>query len=103
VLCFESGSSANDEWASGELFDAPGPWTIGVDEAVDKPGVAVNPLVGSGPRTITYKVSGTAQAPGRITGTLGMIFYDARPDVFYGNLEIINCHGSQTFEAVPAR
>ncbi len=53
-------------------------------------------------RTITYKVTGTAQSAGRVTGTLGMIFYAARPDVFLGTMEIVNCAGSESFEAVPA-
>jgi len=69
---------------------------------VQKPGVSVNPLVGRDLPTITYKVTGTAQTAGSITGTLGMIFHAARPDVFSGTMEIVNCAGSQAFEAVPA-
>jgi hypothetical protein len=101
VFCFETPNTSNT-WTSGELFDAPGPWAIGTDGAIDKQGVSVNPLVGRSPRTITYKVTGTTQQAGKITGTLGMIFYAARPDVFTGALTIVNCAGSESFEAVPA-
>ena len=100
VLCFETPDASNT-WTSGELFDAPGPWAAG-DSAIDKQGVSVNPLVGRSPRTITYKMTGLTQADGKITGTLGMIFYAARPDVFTGATTIVNCHGSESFEAVPA-
>jgi len=102
VFCFETGGHPNDSWTSGELFDAPGPWPIGTDGQIVKEGVAVNPLVGRSPRTITYKASGTTREAGRIAGTLGMSFFGARPHVFYGNLVIVNCAGSQSFEAVPA-
>jgi hypothetical protein len=101
VFCFETPDASNS-WTSGELFDAPGPWTLGTDGAIDRQGVSVNPLVGRSPRTITYKVTGTTQQAGRITGTLGMIFYAARPDVFTGAMTIVNCAGSESFEAVPA-
>jgi hypothetical protein len=101
VFCFETPNTSNT-WTSGELFDAPGPWALGTDGAIDKQGVSVNPLVGRSPRTITYKVTGTTQQQGKITGTLGMIFYAARPDVFTGALTIVNCAGSESFEAVPA-
>ncbi len=102
VFCFETGGRPNNSWSSGELFDAPGPWTLGTDGQVVKEGVAVNPLVGRSPRTITYKVTGTTREAGRITGTLGMSFFGARPDVYWGTMVIINCAGSQSFEAVPA-
>ncbi len=102
VYCFETGGRPNNSWASGELFDAPGPWTIGTDGEVVKEGIAVNPLVGRSPRTITYKVTGTSREAGRITGTLAMTFFGARPHVFYGSMVIINCFGSESFEAVPA-
>lgn len=90
--------------ASVELFDAVGPWTIGTDGQIAKPGsVAVNPLVTSGARTITYTVRGSAvTASGAVTGTLGMSFSDPKVDVFTGNLYFVNCAGTQGFEAVPA-
>jgi len=102
VYCFETGGRPDNSWASGELFDAPGPWTIGTDGEIAREAIAVNPLVGRDPRTITFKVTGTTQEPGRISGTLGMSFFGARPHVFYGTMVIVNCAGSQSFEAVPA-
>ena len=43
----------------------------------------------------------TVQAPGKVTGTLGMSFSDSRIDIFDNyNLIFINCAGSQAFEAV---
>jgi hypothetical protein len=102
VTCFETGGG-NDDWTSGELFAAAGPWTVGTDGSVEQPGVSVNPLVGGrSPRTILYKVTDTTQTPGKVTGTLGMIFYGARTHVFTGALVIVNCAGSASFEAVPA-
>ena len=47
-------------------------------------------------------MTGLSQGAGRVTGTLGMTFFGARADVFYGTMTIINCAGSQSFEAVPA-
>jgi hypothetical protein len=100
VYCFEL-LGGNDSAASLELFDAPGPWTVGSDASVEKEGIAGNELVGSSPRTITYKLTGTTQEPGRLTGSLGMTFYGSRYDPFSGTVTI-NCSGTQSFEAVPA-
>jgi hypothetical protein len=100
VFCFAGGAGSGTA-TSLELFDAPGPWTVGTDGQVDKQGVAVNQLVGSSARTITYKVTGTSQEPGRIAGTLGMTFYDSKLS-YDLNLIHVNCSGSQSFEAVPA-
>jgi hypothetical protein len=102
IFCFETGGRPNNSWTSGELFDAPGPWTIGSDGQVLKEGVAVNPLVGRSSRSITYKVTGTSRGAARIAGTLAMSFLAARPDVLYGTMVIVNCFGSESFEAVPA-
>jgi hypothetical protein len=101
VSCFENGGSYRSS-TSFELFTAPGPWTVGTDGLVAKQGIAVNQLVGSGARTINYKVTKTAQLPGRLTGTLGMSFFDSKYDVFTSTILFINCAGSQSFEAVPA-
>jgi hypothetical protein len=101
ILCLELGSPYGSA-LSFELFDAPGPWTIGTDGELVKEGFAVNSLVGSGLRTITYKVTGTAQQAGRITGKLGMSFSGSRYDYSSGTLTIISCSGSPAFEAVPA-
>jgi hypothetical protein len=101
VSCFENGGSYKSA-LSFELFDAPGPWSVGTDGSVAKEGRAVNQLVGSSARTITYKVTGTTEAPGRLAGTLGMSFFDSKYDVFTSTITFINCAGSQSFEAVPA-
>ena len=86
---------------SFELFDAPGPWTIGTDGLVAKQGIAVNQLVSGGMRTINYKVTGASQQADKVTGTLGMSFSDSKYDVFTKTITFINCAGSQSFEAVP--
>jgi hypothetical protein len=102
VYCFETDGRPNDSSVSGELFDAPGPWTVGTDGEVVKEGVSVNVLLGRSPRSITYKVTGTTRTADRIAGTLGMSFFGVRTHVFYGHLVFVNCAGSQGFEAVPA-
>jgi hypothetical protein len=101
VSCFENGGSYRSA-LSFELFDAPGPWTIGTDGLIAKQGIAVNQLVYSGMRTINYKVTGTAQQSDKVAGTLGMSFSDSHYDVFTNTITFINCAGSQSFEAVPA-
>jgi hypothetical protein len=101
VVCFENGGAYRSA-SSFELFDALGPWTVGTDESVAKQGTAVNGLVSSGARSITYKVTGSAQAPGRVTGTLSMSFFDSKYDVFTNTITFLNCSGLQSFEAVPA-
>jgi hypothetical protein len=101
VSCFEMGGAFRSS-LSFELFDAADPWTIGTDGLVAKQGIAVNQLVGSGLRTINYKVTGSTQQAGRVAGTLGMSFSDSKYDVFTATITFINCAGSQSFEAVPA-
>ena len=101
VSCFEMGGSYRSS-LSFELFDAPGPWTVGSDGLVAKQGLAVNQLVGGGARTINYKVTGATQQVDRVAGTLGMSFSDSKYDIFTNTITFINCAGSQSFEAVPA-
>jgi hypothetical protein len=101
VTCFENGGSYRSA-LSFEIFDAPGPWTIGTDGLVAKQGISGNQLVYRGMRTINYKVTGTTQQPGKVSGTLGMSFSDSHYDVFTNTITFINCAGSQSFEAVPA-
>ena len=101
VSCFENGGSYRSA-LSFEIFDAAGPWTVGTDGSVAKQGIAVNQLVSSGAKTITYKVTGTALGGGRVTGTLGMSFVDSKYDVFTNRITFVNCAGAQSFEAVPA-
>jgi hypothetical protein len=101
VSCFENGGAYRSA-LSFELFDAPGPWTVGTDGLVAKQGIAVNQLVSGGMRTINYKVTGASQQADKVTGTLGMSFSDSKYDVFTATITFINCAGSQSFEAVPA-
>jgi hypothetical protein len=101
VSCFEMGGSYRSS-LSFELFDAPGPWTIGTDGLIAKQGIAVNQLVSSGLRTINYKVTGSTQQAGALAGTLGMSFSDSKYDIFTNTITFINCAGTQSFEAVPA-
>ena len=67
VTCFENGGSYRSA-LSFEIFDAPGPWTIGTDGLVAKQGISGNQLVYRGMRTINYKVTGTTQQPGKVSG-----------------------------------
>jgi len=101
VFCFEMGGQLRKA-LSLELFDAPGPWTIGTDELVTKLGIAVNQIVTAGERSLNFKVTGTALQPGLLTGTLGMSFSDSRYDIFTNRITFTNCSGAQSFEAVPA-
>jgi hypothetical protein len=102
VSCMEMGGY-NRIAGSLELFDAPGPWTIGTNGLVAKQGIATNTLVNGGEKTINYKVENTTQAPGKVTGTLGMSFSDSKLDIFNNyRIIFINCAGSQSFEAIPA-
>jgi hypothetical protein len=101
VSCFENGGSFRSS-LSFELFTAAGPWMIGTDGLVATQGIAVNQLVGSGARTINYKVTGSTQQVDRVAGTLGMSFADSKYDIFTNTITFINCAGSQSFEAVPA-
>jgi hypothetical protein len=101
VSCFENGGMYRSA-ISFELFAVSGPWTVGADGSVAAQGIAVNQLVSSGARTITYKLTETAQQPGRLSGTLGMSFFDSKYDVFTNTILFINCAGAQSFEAIPA-
>ena len=101
VSCLENGGSYRSA-LSFEIFAAPGPWTLGVDGDVSQQGIAVNQLVTSGARSISYKVHGTRREADRIVGELGMSFFDSRYDVFTNTITFINCAGAQSFEAVPA-
>jgi len=101
VVCFENGGAYRSA-LSFEIFDALGPWPIGTDTDIAKQGIAVNQLVHSGARSMTYKVTGSSQEPGRVAGTLGMSFADSKYDVFTNRITFVNCSGSQSFEAVRA-
>ena len=101
VACMENGGGY-DQSTSFELFDAPGPFPLGADAEVKKEAPAVNQMVGSSPRTITYKVKGAAQTADRVTGTLAMSFFESKYDPFSNSITFINCFGEQGFEAIPA-
>ena len=102
VACFEMGGSYRQA-VSLELFDVPGPWTIGTEAIVEKSAPAVNSIVSPGARSISYKVTDTVQQAGKVTGTLAMSFFDSRLDIFNGyKIIFTNCSGAQSFEAVPA-
>ena len=101
VSCFEMGGSYRSA-ISFELFDAPGPWTVGTDGLVAKQGLAVNQLVSQ--RRPDDQLQGHRHdtAGRRVAGTLGMSFSDSKYDIFTNTITFINCAGSQSFEAVPA-
>jgi hypothetical protein len=103
VSCSEMGGTFRIA-LSLELFAVPGPWTIGQDLNVEKPGsIAVNTLVNSGAKTIGYKVSESSQAADKITGKLQIVFSDSKLDILNGyKMIFINCAGTQSFEAIPA-
>jgi hypothetical protein len=102
VSCGEMGAS-NRIALSLELFDTPGPWTIGTDSTIDKSSIAVNTLANPGSKTITYKVSEASQTPGRVAGKLSIFFSDSKLDILNGSTMIfITCAGTQSFEAIPA-
>jgi hypothetical protein len=100
VFCLTVSPAAGS--TSFELFDAPGPWTIGSDGAVEKKGIAVNQLVGSGERDITYKVTETTQDASAITGKLGMLFSGLKWNYATSTYIPVSCSGTQSFEAVRA-
>jgi hypothetical protein len=100
VVCYEVGGSYGTA-LSFEIFDAPGPWTIGTDGEVVKQALAVNSFVSRSPRSITYAVTGTAQQAGRITGQLRMSFTGLHFDFFDATYTPVDCSGGSSFEAVP--
>jgi hypothetical protein len=99
VTCFENGD--NYESASSfELFGHNGPWELGKEDTFAGRGRATNRLVSSGERSITYKLS-SARSGDRITGKIGMSFFDSRYDPFTNKITFINCFGSENYEAIP--
>jgi hypothetical protein len=102
VYCFESGAGHYGSALSFEPFVVAGPWALGSDGSVQQSGIASNQLVSSGSRGITYTLKESAQTAGKVTGKLGMSFFDSKYDFFYKQVYFINCAGSQSFEAIPA-
>jgi hypothetical protein len=101
VYCFENGGTFR-KGLSYEPFVVAGPWTVGTDGSVEQSGISLNQIVTGGSRSITYKVTGTAQTADKVTGTLGMSYFDSQYDIFSNTITFVNCSGSQSFEAVPA-
>jgi hypothetical protein len=102
VYCFENGAGHYDNALSYEPFVVAGPWTVGADGSVQQSGIATNRLVSSGSRGITYTLKESSQTAGKLTGKLGMSFFDSRYDFFSKQVYFINCSGSQSFEAITA-
>jgi hypothetical protein len=102
VYCFDNGAGHYGSALSFEPFVATGPWTLGSDGSVQQSGIAVNRLVSSGSRGITYKLIETVRSAGTVTGKLGMSFFDSKYDIFTNQIWFVNCSGTQSFEAVPA-
>jgi hypothetical protein len=101
VYCFENGAGHYQNALSFEPFVVTGPWNLGADESVQQSGIAVNRLVSSGSRGITYKVSETAATASTVSGKLGMSYFDSKYDIFSNQIWFVNCSGSQSFEAIP--
>jgi hypothetical protein len=102
VYCFENGAGHYGNALSFEPFVVTGPWTLGADESAQQSGIAVNRLVSSGSRGITYKMTETARSGDTVTGKLGMSFFDSKYDIFANQIWFVNCSGTQSFEAIPA-
>ncbi len=101
TYCFEMGGSYRNA-LSFEPFVVAGPWTIGTDGSVQQSGIATNQLVTGGSRGITYTLKDSAQTAGKVTGKLGMSYFDSKLDPFTYKIWFVNCSGSQSFEAIPA-
>ncbi len=101
IYCLENGGTFRTG-LSYEPFVVPGPWTIGTDATVAQSGISLNQIVTGGSRSINYKVTNTAQQAGKVTGTLGMSYFDSQYDIWSNTITFVNCSGAQSFEAVPA-
>ena len=101
TYCFEMGGAYRTA-LSFEPFVVAGPWTLGADGSVQQSGIASNQLVSGGSRGITYTLKESAQTAGKVTGKLGMSYFDSKLDPFTYKIWFVNCSGSQSFEAIPA-
>lgn len=102
IYCFEMGGWYRNS-LSFDLFNAPGPWTIGTDGLIEAKSISANTLVTGGERTMNHTVKNVTVAANQVTGTMGMSFSTSRLDIFDNyNIVFINCSGSQSFDAVPA-
>jgi len=100
VSCFEIGGSYRSS-SSLEIFNLLGPWRLGNQSATQtRRSRAVNVLVSSSERTITYTLTST-RSGNRITGKRKMSFSDSQYDPFTNTISSIFCSGSQDYEAIP--
>jgi hypothetical protein len=100
VSCFEMGGAFRSS-SSFESFNLLGPWALGNQSTTrQQRSRAVNQLVSSGERTITYKMTSTRSGD-RITGKLTMSFSDSKYNPFTNAITFINCSGTQSYEAIP--
>jgi hypothetical protein len=101
VSCFQTGGSYQSS-TSSEMFDLAGPWTLGNQDGTQTKSVPrVNQLVGSGARTVTYKLK-SSRAGNAITGSLTQSFSDSKYNPFDNSITFINCAGTLNFTAAPA-
>ena len=100
MSCFEIGGRYRSSF-SYEIFNLLGPWALGNQEGTKtQRSRAVNQLVGSGERTITYKLTST-RSGNKITGKRTMSFSDSSYNPFDNTISFINCSGTQNYEAIP--
>ena len=101
VSCFQTGGSYQSS-TSSEMFDLAGPWTLGNQDGTQTKSVPrVNQLVGSGARTVTYKLK-SSRAGNQIAGSLTQSFADSKYNPFDNSITFINCAGTLNFTGVPA-
>ncbi len=100
MSCFEIGGSYRSRF-SYEVFNLLGPWRLGNQDATQKrKSRAVNVLVSSGERTITYTLT-SKRSGNKITGQRKMNFTDSQYDPFSNTISSIFCSGTQNYEAIP--
>ncbi len=100
VSCFEIGGSYRSSF-SYEVFNLLGPWRLGNQDGTQKQkSRAVNQLVSSGERTITYTLT-SSRSGNRITGQRKMSFSDSQYDPFTNTISSVFCSGTQKYEAIP--
>lgn len=100
VSCFEIGGGYRSSF-SYEIFNLLGPWQLGNQSTTQKrQSRAVNVLVGSGERTITYTFT-SSRSGNKITGQRKMSFSDSQYNPFDNSISSVFCSGSQNYEAIP--
>ncbi len=100
VSCFEIGGSYRSSF-SYEIFNLLGPWALGNQNTTQKQqSRAVNVLVGSGERTITYTLT-SRRSGNKITGQRKMSFSSSSYNPFDNTISSTFCSGTQNYEAIP--